>query len=351
MSIEQAWRWAVLAALSLLAGWLLERATVPAALMLGPMVVAIAFGVGGSRLRPPQWAFTASQGVIGCLVARSVTPDILVSIVQDWPEILLVVTTTVVAGGLVGWTLYRYGAMPGTTAAWGSSPGAASAMIVMAQEYGADVRLVAFMQYLRSTIVVLTASLVSKLLIGFGAAPATPLSAPASELVSAMPALSLVETLVLALGGAWLGRVLRIPAGGFLFPMVAGAALHATGTMAIELPHWLLGIAYCAVGWTIGLAFTWEALTYAFRAIPQMLLATAMLIALCGLSAWMLTWLLHLDALTAYLSTSPGGLDSVAIIAVGSNADIATVLAIQTLRLFVVILVGPQVAKLISRYG
>jgi len=81
------------------------------------------------------------------------------------------------------------------------------------------------------------------------------------------------------------------------------------------------------------------------------LVSRAMLIGLCGLSAWMLTWLLHLDALTAYLSTSPGGLDSVAIIAVGSNADIATVLAIQTLRLFVVILVGPQVAKLISRYG
>ncbi len=82
-----------------------------------------------------------------------------------------------------------------------------------------------------------------------------------------------------------------------------------------------------------------------------MLLATAMLIGLCGFSAWMLTSLLNLDALTAYLATSPGGLDSVAIIAVGSNADVATVLAIQTLRVFVVILLGPQIAKLISRYA
>jgi uncharacterized membrane protein AbrB (regulator of aidB expression) len=43
----------------------------------------------------------------------------------------------------------RYSALPGATGAWGSSPGGASAMVVMAQEYGADVRLVALMQYLR----------------------------------------------------------------------------------------------------------------------------------------------------------------------------------------------------------
>lgn len=351
MSIAQAWKWAALAGLSLVSGWLLERAAVPAALLLGPMVVAIVFGVGGARLRPPPWSFTASQGIVGCLVARSITSAILVSLTRDWPEMLLVVATTVAAGGLVGWTLVRYGALPGTTAAWGSSPGAASAMIVMAGEYGADVRLVAFMLYLRVIIVVLTASLVSRLLIGMGGGAAAGVVPLPPEAVSATPLLSLAETLVLGLLGAWLGRRARVPAGGFMVPMLAGAVLHTTGAVVIELPHWLLGIAYAVVGWNIGLGFTWEALTYAFRAIPQMLLATAMLIGLCGCSAWMLTWILHLDALTAYLATSPGGLDSVAIIAVGSNADVATVLAIQTLRVFVVILLGPQIAKLISRYA
>ena len=47
--------------------------------------------------------------------------------------------------------------------------------------------------------------------------------------------------------------------------------------------------------------------------------------------------MLHIDALTAYLATSPGGLDSVAIIAVGSNADVPFVLALQTFRLLVVV--------------
>ena len=85
------------------------------------------------------------------------------------------------------------------------------------------------------------------------------------------------------------------------------------------------------------------------RALPEMLAGTFALIGLCGLSAWILVHVLHIDALTAYLATSPGGLDSVAIIAVGSNADVPFVLALQTFRMLVVVVIGPFVAKLLSR--
>jgi membrane AbrB-like protein len=87
------------------------------------------------------------------------------------------------------------------------------------------------------------------------------------------------------------------------------------------------------------------------RAVPQLLLSTFALIALCGCSAWMLTALAHADALTAFLATSPRGLDSVAIIAIGSDANVPFVLALQTLRIFIVILTGPPLAKFISRYA
>jgi len=58
---------------------------------------------------------------------------------------------------------------------------------------------------------------------------------------------------------------------------------------------------------------------------------------------------IHADALTAYLATSPGGLDSIAIIALGSGANVPLILAIQALRVFFVVLTGPAIAKFISR--
>lgn len=344
-ALRQAWPWLALLAGSLLLTALLKWASLPAALLLGPMIAAIAFGVGGAQLHLPRGTFAVTQAIIGCLIARALTPAILVSITQDWTSMLLVVLTTVIAGGIVGWVMVKSGTLPGTTAAWGSSPGAAATMVALSEEFGADMQLVAFMQYLRVVIVVFSASFVSRLLLGI-----EPQALP-SETQFAIAPLPFSATLVLIVAGAFIGRRLKIPGGALLLPMILGTVLHSTGALDITLPPWLLAAAYAALGWYIGLGFTRRVFLHAFRAIPQLVLATLLLIALCGLSAWLLTHLLHIDPLTAYLATTPGGLDAVAIIAIGSHADVSFVMAIQTLRLFVVIVTGPQIAKLICRYA
>jgi uncharacterized protein len=339
--------WIVLLALSVPLAWALNRAAVPAALLLGPMIAAIVLAICGVRLSVPRSGFMAAQAIVGCLIARALTTSIVVSIMRHWPTMIAVVLITIMAGGLVGWVLVRLRALPGTTAAWGSSTGAASAMIPMAEDFGADIRLVAFMQYLRVVVVVLSASMVSRLLAG----PVAAAQAPSLSMPFLVPWHSLAQTVAIAAIGAVIGWRLRIPGGALLIPMLFGAVLETTKLVDIVLPSWLLEIAYATIGWYVGLAFNRDVIVYAFRAIPQLLLATLLLIALCGLSAVMLTLLLHTDPLSAYLATSPGGLDSVAIIAIGSHADLPFVLALQTLRMFLVIMTGPAIAKLISRYG
>jgi len=97
------------------------------------------------------------------------------------------------------------------------------------------------------------------------------------------------------------------------------------------------------------LLYTRETVVYALRVLPPLLLSTALLIVLCGLSAALFAADAHVDALTAYLATTPGGLDSVTLLALGSGANVPLVIATQALRLFVVILSGPSVARLIAR--
>jgi hypothetical protein len=111
----------------------------------------------------------------------------------------------------------------------------------------------------------------------------------------------------------------------------------------------LLDAAYATIGWYVGLRFTRETLLETFHALPGILVATVAVILLCAGWAFGLTRILPIDFLTAFLATSPGGLDSVAIIAVGSKADVSFVLAVQTLRLFVVLITGPMLAKWIAR--
>ena len=120
--------------------------------------------------------------------------------------------------------------------------------------------------------------------------------------------------------------------------MVAAAAASASGKLSIVLPWWLVASAYAVIGWFVGLAFTREVVRYALRTLPMLVGSTLLLIGLCAAVGEELRGLIHADPLTAYLATSPGGLDSVSIIALGGGANVPLVLAIQTLRVFLVIL-------------
>ena len=55
-----------------------------------------------------------------------------------------------------------------------------------------------------------------------------------------------------------------------------------------------------------------------------------------------------IDPLTAYLATSPGGVDSVAIIAASAGADLPFIMAMQTARFLVVLFVGPRIARFVA---
>ncbi len=159
--------------------------------------------------------------------------------------------------------------------------------------------------------------------------------------------LPFVETAALAIVGPLIARRLNIPAGAFLVPLVIGAVLSHFGLMQIEQPPWMLAGCYTMVGWNIGLRFTRPLLIHAAKALPRILLCIFIMISLCGGVAAMLVVVAKVDPLTAYLATSPGGSDSIAIIAASSDVDVSFVMAMQTVRMIIVLFVAPILTKFI----
>jgi membrane AbrB-like protein len=337
-------QWGALLILSAIAVACLEAVRLPAALLLGSMGAAIAVAAGGVTLRMPRGAFMAAQGVLGCLIASSIPLSTLGEILRHWPLFVVGVVSVVAAANGLGWLLTRWQVLPGTSAIWGSSPGAATAMTLMSESYGADIRLVALMQYLRVVCVTATASLVTRL-SGIGTAPPP----PAPTWFPAIAWMPFAETLAVAGAAVLVAVRLGIPGGPLLVPLAAALVLQDTGLLQIELPPWLLGASYAVVGWSIGLRFTRPILVYAARALPRILASIVALIAVCGVMAGLLVILAGIDPLTAYLATSPGGADSIAIIAASSAVDLPFVMAMQTARLLVVLVTGPSLARFIAK--
>jgi membrane AbrB-like protein len=341
--LSPAAQWVLLLAGSGLLATLLKIAGLPAALLLGPMIAAILLAVAGGTVRVPHPAYSGAQAVIGCLIAGAINAPILVTFSKNWPLFLGVALAVIVASNLLGGLLSRLRVLPATTAIWGASPGAASAMVLMAEAYGADAQLVAFMQYLRVVFVAAAASLVARFWVH-----TTGVSAPVADWFSPIQWQPFASTLALAAIGSILGRTLPIPAGPLLVPMIAGVALHATGLLTIELPQWLLGASYALIGWRIGLGFTRRILVHALRALPQVAASILVLIALGGGLAWLLMEFAGIDPLTAYLATSPGGMDTVAIIAASSKVDVSFVMALQTVRFALVLILGAPLARFMA---
>ncbi|MFO1061042.1 MAG: AbrB family transcriptional regulator [Dongiaceae bacterium] len=340
--LAPAWRWLGLALLSALLAALLEGLRLPAALLLGPMAAAVLFAIGGAGLALPAPAFFLAQGVVGVMVAGNLPAEVFDEIARDAPIFLAGTASTVAVASLIGWLLARSGTLPGTTAIWGSTPGAATTMTVMSADYGADMRLVAVMQYLRVVCCALAAMLVA-LLLG-----ARTLGEQHVDWFPAQPWGAVAGTLAIAAAGAFLGARLRLPGGAVLLPMGAGMAVQLGGLMPVTLPPTVLAVSYALIGWAIGINFDRAVLAHAARVLPRLLASILALIAASAACGLLLVLLAGIDPLTALLATSPGGADSIAIIATATRADIPFVMAMQVARFLLVVLAGPALARLLS---
>ncbi|WP_428946071.1 AbrB family transcriptional regulator [Pantoea sp. FN060301] len=338
-------RWTGMILLSGLAVAGLESLHLPAALLLGPMAAGIVFAIRDKPVTIHRYLLYLAQGVVGCMIARSIPVTIFAEIGKSWPLFAFTILAVIATSTLLGGLLTRWQILPGSTAIWGASPGAATVMTLMSESYGADSRLVALMQYMRVMVVAIIATLVARIW-----APPTGTVASASfDLFSPVIWSSFGATAALIIGGIMLSLVLRIPAGPLLLTLAGGVIAQDTGLLTIELPPALLMTAYAIIGWSIGLRFNRAILLYAAKTLPRLLMSIAVLVAICGFFAYLLVRFAGIDPLTAYLATSPGGADSVAIIAAASHVDMPFVMAMQTGRFILVLLTGPALARWVTR--
>lgn len=323
---------------------LLEGVGLPAGLLIGPLIAAIVFAAMGGKLTISPPLSAGGQAMVGLLIARSLNLSVLTAVSRE-PWLYAGVTLTTIGASLaIGWVLTRCQVMPGRVAVWGSMPGAATAMVLMARDEGADWQLVAVMSYLRVIVVAALASILAAIATGHGGS-----HPPGGAWFPAPSAIGLTQTALIGLVGIYGGKRIGLPAAALLGPMILGAVLTGAGIAEPQLPGWLLAPAYLLIGWRIGLSFTPEIVAAARRGALGLLIATAALVLISAGCGLLLAHLTGKDLMTAYLATSPGGADSVAIIANATPVDVSFVMSMQVLRFVAVLIVGPALARALAR--
>lgn len=339
-------RWLLLLALTGLATLAIAAFGVPSPALFAGLLVATALALAGRMPeRVPAGATTAAQAVIGVVIGVLAQPGTLGAVAAEWLPVLLVVVGTLAvsmgAGLLMG---VRRDVTP-LTGMLALTAGGASGLVAISRELGGDERLVAVIQYLRVGIVTATMPVVAA--VAFGATLRG--GDPAADAGATWP-VDIGFLVVCTVVGLGLARLTRVPAGGLLGPMAVALALSLSGwSFGAEPPTLLVEIAYAVIGWQAGARFTRPALRTVLGSLPLATALIAAVIALCAGLGLLLSRLTGVTPLEGYLATTPGGVYAVLATAISAGGDVTFVVAVQVLRVLVMLLVAPALARLVGR--
>jgi membrane AbrB-like protein len=339
--------WLALAVTSIAFATLMRELHVPAAFMLGPMIAAIFFALSGAGIRLHKNYSLGAQAIMGCLIAHLINPGLLAVFTEHWLMLVAINIAALLLIVALGLLITRRGWLPDTTAIWGLSPGAASAMVLLADDYGADPRIVAMMQYSRIVFVSIAAIALAASLgpLHAGIHASIP-GLLTDRWFAPVHLIGTIEVAALTLSGYAACKLTGKANLALFLPAFGGALLQGLGLIAIDVPPLASALAFALTGWYVGLTFTRQSALYCLRLFPRMMLAIAAMILICGLLSLVLARAVPgTDMLTAYLALSPGGIDTAVMIATGSKVFLPLVLASQFVRLVIVLSTGPSLAK------
>jgi membrane AbrB-like protein len=157
-----------------------------------------------------------------------------------------------------------------------------------------------------------------------------------------------VLTLAIAAVAGPLAVRLRVPGGALLGPMIVAGAVTLSGLdVSLTVPPVLREAAFTVIGLQVGLRFTVETIRQVGRLLVPVFVCIGFLLAACFGLAVALAATSSVTLLDAYLATTPGGLYAVLAVAVGAGANTTFIVAVQGLRVLVMVLLAPLAVRLL----
>jgi membrane AbrB-like protein len=153
--------------LGLLGGFLGSKLKIPAGALIGAMVTIIAFKmIARVHWEIPKSFTFALQVFLGIMVGATFQPELLQAMKKIAFPVIISCVILVGGGVLMAVIFTRLGLLDIGTAYLGTSPGAMSALVVLALESKAHPMLVVCFHFFRVIVVILTAPLVFKWISG-----------------------------------------------------------------------------------------------------------------------------------------------------------------------------------------
>jgi membrane AbrB-like protein len=315
----------------------------PAGYLSGAILVVAAAALLGRPMDVPRILQIPIYVLIGISLGAVVTPETLhgmASYPLSIAVLLAAMTVVSVAGSAYLQVVHGWDKV---AAYLGSAPGGMSQVLILAADLGADLRAIAIVQSLRVVIVAvgLPAGLAAAGFAGQATRPYVPLTlASLDELAILTVASSLA---------AYAALRLRFPGGLMFGAMLMSAFLHGTGLIHASTPWWVANTAMIALGAIIGARFTNTPLRMLLRFLAAGIGSFAVAVVIAAVFAAGLISLVPLRIPEVMIAFAPGSVDAMMLLALALHLDPVYVGAHHVLRIFMVSLTMPLIARRVAR--
>lgn len=334
VGMRSAWRVSVTLIAAAIGGWIFNSLGWPAAWLAGGTIGVVILTAAGFRPAVPQLVRAPIFLFLGISVGASVTPETLENLWR-WPVSIAALAVSVVAIMAATYAYFRRVAgWDAKSAFFGGVPGALSTTLLVAEEAGADLTRIAFVQSVR--VLMLVAILPSVI------TATSPTTAGIAREAGGM--VDLVITVSAAAIAGLVCHRLRVPGGLLVGAMLMSTILHATEIVHGYVPDAILIPGFVALGALIGSRFYGISLAeiraFTVAALAGfaigMGIATAFAIAIAGI--------VDLPFGQVLLAFAPGGFEAMVAMAFALSLDPAFVGTHQIVRFMAMSLLLPLIA-------
>lgn len=336
--------------LCIAAGSLFAWAHLPLPWMIGPLLAMALGKAAGLSLESTGHTREGGQIVIATALGLYFSPPVAAEVVRYLPwmavagamAILTGFVGSVVCRALMGRRADGERELDDATAYFGSIPGGANEMSLLAERFGGRVDRVAFAQSFRILLVVVGIPFAYKFadIHGLDSFDAAGLAVDVAGLAQLL--------LLAACGGVVFAR-LRIPNGFMLGPLAVTIALTATGHAFSAMPGWMSAAAQLCLGCALGAKFERDFFRSAPRFMAVVGLSTLVSMALTTAFAWVLWRAAGIHMATGALAVAPGGIAEMCVTAKVMHLGVPVVTAFQVARVVVLVLSSGVVYRAVLR--
>ncbi len=325
----------------LIGGFAAFYAGIPMPFMLGGIFGAASFVLWYERKdkqlpKTSRWVRLVSMSIIGAMIGTRFSPELITLLPQFWISALALIPFIFLAHG-GSYAIMRYlGGYDKLDAYFAALPGGILDSAALAEEAGADLRIVTTQHFIRIIMVVVCVPLLFLFIQGdaVGSLAGESMATPDYDFVDVVLLVSI------ALIGLFIGQAAKLPVSHMLGPLLLALALSVTGVVEVNLPPWLGHAAQYVVGTALGAQFSGVSRKLLVRGLGMGVVAGTYMLGLAATMAIILVQFVPAEFGALFISFAAGGLAEMSLIALSLNFNPVVVALHHLIRILLTVSFG-----------